>query len=100
MEDSANVNYPVALREYLELIEKVAAAQEQVKHLAADIARDSERLQRLRKLLEKSVDPACGSATQPVIRTYTNGRYQTVSVFWDHGLQRGRIAVTKNEDGR
>jgi hypothetical protein len=47
--------------------------------------------------IEKSVDPVCGSATKPSIRTYTNGKYQTITVYYDRDIDRGHIVITKNE---
>lgn len=47
--------------------------------------------------LSKSVQPVCGSATMPHIRTYVDGQYTTLTVHWDGSLQRGRISVTENE---
>lgn len=52
---------------------------------------------RLTPLIEASVSPRCGSASNPDIRTHTDGRYRTITVVWNDHLQRGRIHITANE---
>lgn len=51
----------------------------------------------LHSVFSESVDPICGSATQPYIRTHTNGRYETLVIIYDLELNRGRVLVTRNQ---
>lgn len=83
------------LREYLELSEKHQEHAAAMKHHGEVVKQCTDRMLTLRPLIEKSVEPVCGSATKPTIITFTNGRYRTISVFWDG--RGGRIAITNND---
>lgn len=86
------------LSEYLALNEKLAEHQALVQQ-HTEVSREiTRRMEQLRPVIEKSVDPVCGSATKPPIRTFTDGKYRTISVFYDHNLNRGRITITKNDE--
>jgi hypothetical protein len=85
------------LREYLELHGKLAEHREELKRHTEAAKQCEDRMLTIRPLIEGTVEPVCGSATKPTIRTYTDGRYQTISVFWDG--RGGRIAITGNVSG-
>lgn len=82
------------LREYLEISNQFGEHQAEAKRRTALMKEISDRMLELRPIIEKLVEPVCGSATKPTIYTYTNGQYQTISVFWDG--RGGRIALTEN----
>lgn len=83
------------LQEYLELCEQLKEHRTEVEQRNAKIKCCTDRISALQPVIEKSVEPVCGSATKPTIRTYTNGRYRTISVFWDG--RGGRIGITQND---
>ena len=51
----------------------------------------------LQKELEVSVQPRCGSATQPSRRIYTDGQYTTLIVEWDDKFSRPSFTVQEPE---
>lgn len=86
------------MREYLQNYKESMVISAEVKSLQARVKTLYDRQLMLSDELNKSVHPMCGSATKPHIRTFTDGTYTTLTVYWDHNLGHGRISVTKNEE--
>lgn len=82
------------LANYLECYTKAKDLRKQIESLNIHIKDCENTMEQLAPILEKSVSPICGSACQPPVRAYTNGRYQTLVVFWDGKC--GRIVIIED----
>lgn len=82
---------------YLQLWKEAREHEAEAKQhrLRAEAARNE--LEHLRVELCKTVQPRCGSATQPSRRIYTDGQYTTMIVEWDDKVSRPTISVQEPE---
>lgn len=85
------------MREYLANYKELQRLGTEIGSLLSQQKRLTERQNVLRPVLEKSVQPICGSAHLPDIRTLTDGQYTTITVYYCHSFQRGHIRITSNE---
>lgn len=72
---------------YLALIKQRDLDRSTLKELQGRINRANEEMGTIYQVLKTSVQPRCGSATQPPRRIFTDGNYTTLIVEWSdkHG---------------
>lgn len=92
---------PPSLRDqmarYLTLIKLRDENQALVKSAQANVNTIHEEMGTIYQVLKKSVQPRCGSATQPPRRIFTDGHYTTLIVEWSEALNAPIVEVMEPE---
>jgi hypothetical protein len=84
------------MREFLTVSVEADRAAAELQRATERVNRLEEQRDALRRIVEGSVDPVCGSATKPNIRTFSH-EGKTLVVLYDHVKHAGVIAVVTNE---
>lgn len=82
---------------YLALYKEIQEARSVIKYHEQLITAYEDEQSKLHDVLHKSVQPRCGSATQPSRRIVTDGQYTTLIVEWDDKSSSPAIRVQEPE---